>query len=493
MELKIKLLKWSAGLPVAMIDTKTAEKLGIHPKDRIFIKTVSKKSKEFSSIVDTVDGLIKRNELAISFELKEVLGIRNGEKVKVNLEEDPLSITFIRKKLDGKELSEREIKEIIRDIVDNSLSEAEVALFISAMYKKGTTMKETIYLIKAISQTGKKLHFREKYVVDKHSIGGIAGNRTTPIVVSICTSCGLTMPKSSSRAITSAAGTADVIESIAKVNFSVVDIKRIVRKTGGCLVWGGGLGVAPADDKIIQIEKQLGIDPEAQLLASIMAKKLSMGSKYILIDIPYGKTAKVDKKNGLKLKKKFEYLGKVFKKKIECVLTDGSQPMGSGVGPALELNDVLSVLTQETGRPLDLENKSVFLAGKLLEMTNQASKGKGIKMAQENLVSGKAYKKFVEIIRAQGGEVKKIPFAKYKKEIISNKNGKVKLIDNKKINMTARIAGCPADKRAGLLIDISVGDRVKKGKRILTIYSESKSRLNQALKYFRTEKPILLS
>lgn len=493
MELTIRLLKWSAGLPVAMMNSKTAEKLGVHPKDRIFIKTLSKGSKDFSSIVDTADGLIKKNEIAISFELKEVLGIRNGERVRVSLEQDPPSIVFIRKKLDGKSLSEKEIFEIINDIVENSLSEAEVALFISAMYRNGTTMKETISLIKAISSTGEKLKIKGKDIVDKHSIGGIAGNRTTPIIVAICTSLGLTMPKSSSRAITSAAGTADVIESIAKVDFSMKEIKKIVNKTGGCLVWGGGLGMVPADDKIIQVEKQLEIDPEAQLLASIMAKKLAMGSKYILIDIPYGKTAKVSKKEGLKLKKKFEYLGKVFNKKLECVLTDGSQPMGSGVGPVLELNDVISVLRQETGRPLDLEDKSLFLAGRLLEMTGKAKKGEGIKLARKSLVSGSAYKKFSEIIRAQKGKVRKISPAKLKKEIIAQKSGKVKLIDNKKINRTARIAGCPADKRAGLLIDVSVGNQIKKGERLLTIYSESKYRMAQALKYFRSEKPILLS
>ena len=289
---------------------------------------------------------------------------------------------------------------IISDIVTNSLSEAEIALFVSAMYKEGMNMKETIYLIKAILKSGKslKLKLKNKKIADKHSIGGIPGNRTTPLIVSICAASGLVIPKSSSRAITTAAGTADVVETIAKVEFSMKELEKIVKKVGACLIWGGSLEIVPADEKIISIEKMLNIDPEAQLLASIMSKKLALGAKYILIDIPYGKTAKVTKKKALDLKKKFEYLGKHFKKKLKVVLTKGGQPIGNGIGPVLEMKDILKILKHSEDRPLDLENKSVFLAGCLLEMTGKADKGKGIVLAKQILGSGKAFEKFKEII-----------------------------------------------------------------------------------------------
>jgi len=505
MELKIKLLKWSAGLPVAMLNKETAKKIGVHTKDRIFIKTLSSHPKKISTIIDTIENLVGKNEIVVSSELKKRMGLRIGQKVKVNLAPTPKSMIFIKKKLNKKPLSQREINEIIKDVVNNSLSETEIALFVSAMYKQGMNMRETIYLIDAILKSGNKLTLKHKFVADKHSIGGIPGNRTTPIIVSICAVAGLVMPKTSSRAITSAAGTADVIETIAEVEFSINELKKILKKTNACIVWGGALGMVPADSKIIQVEKVLKIDPEAQLLASIISKKLAVGSKYILIDIPYGKTAKVSKSKALDLKEKFEQLGRYFNKKLEVVLTDGSQPIGNGIGPALELLDVLKVLDPKEQSPKDLEKKSLFLAGKLLEMTGKAkrqkskilssskhgqTKGEGYKMAEEILLSGKAFEKFKQIIKVQKGSLKKIKLARFKKDILLKKQGKIFEIDNKKINSLARIAGCPVSKYSGLYIYFHVGDEVKKGEKLLTIYSASKSRLREAIKFYKNKKPI---
>ena len=298
------------------------------------------------------------------------------------------------------------------------------------------------------------------------------------------------MPKTSSRAITTSAGTADVIESIAKVDFNSKEIKKIISKTNGCLVWGGSLGLVPADSKIIQIEKQLKIDPESQLLASIMAKKIALGAKHIVIDIPFGKYAKVSKQKALLLKQKFEYLGKHFRKNLKVVLTDGSKPMGSGVGPVLELEDVILVLDPTKKGPQDLEEKSLMLAGILLEMTKKSKKGEGISFAREILNSGKAFEKFKQIINAQGGKVKIVSPGKFKKDILAKSNLRVKEINNKIINSLARVAGCPTDKRAGLKIYVSTKSLLKKGDRILTIYAQSKSRLNQAIQFYLKEKPI---
>ena len=162
--------------------------------------------------------------------------------------------------------------------------------------------------------------------------------------MSICATEGLIFPKTSSRAITTPSGTADCVETIARVEFSINELKKILKKTKACMVWGGALGMVPADSKIIQIEKMLEIDPESQLLASIMAKKLAMGAKYIVINIPYGKTAKVGKPKALRLKRKFEKLGKHFNKKIRCVLTKNNGPIVRGIGPSLEMRDVIKVL-----------------------------------------------------------------------------------------------------------------------------------------------------
>ena len=492
MKLKIKLMGWSAGVPVATLNIKTAEKLGVHTKDRILIKTISKKSKSLSATLDITNTGVKKDEIFVSSELEKILGLKIGQRVEVCLSPSIKSLFLIKKKLDGESLSFNEISEIIKDIVSNSLSEPEIALFVTAMYKNGMNFRETIYLIKSILKSGKTIKFKSKYVVDKHCIGGIPGNRTTPIVVSICAATGLIMPKSSSRAITSAAGTADVIETIAQIDFSMVDVKKIIQKTNACLVWGGALEMVPADSKIIKVEKMLKIDPKAQLLASIMSKKLALGSKYILIDIPYGKNAKVNKLKGLELKKDFEKLGKYFRKKIKVVLTRGDEPIGNGVGPVLEVIDVISVLDPNKKGPEDLEKKSLFLAGEIFEMTKKAKKGKGIIMAEEILNSGKAFEKFKEIIKAQKGDITKIKFAKFKKDIFAHKSGKIKEIHNKKINSLARVAGCPVDKSSGLFLYVHLNNQVKKGDKLLTLYSESESHFKEAIKYYKEKKPILI-
>ncbi len=490
MKLKVKFLKWSAGTPTAMLNKKTADKIGIHSKDRISIRTYSRYPKEMSNLIDTVEGIVRPGEIAVSSEIRKKMKLRKGQPVDVNLSTIPQSTFYIKDKLDGKKLSSDQIKEIVKDIVNNSLSQAELSLFISSMYTSGMDFKETIALIEAILASGNLLKLGKKVVVDKHSVGGVPGNRTTPIIVSICAAAGLTMPKTSSRSITSAAGTADVIEAIARVDFSIEELKKIIKKTNACIVWGGELGMVPADSKILATEKMLKIDPEAQLLASIMSKKLAVGSDYILIDIPYGKRAKVSKKRALNLKKKFEKLGKHFKKELKVVLTNGNQPIGNGIGPILELMDILKILNPEEEGPKDLEEKSLYLAGELLEMTDKAKRGKGFEVAKKIITSGEALRKFEQIIKAQEGDFKKIKFAEFKKDIVSKKSGKIKDIHNKKINAIARFAGCPIDKASGLYIYHHLNDRVKKGEILMTIYAESKTRLNSAVNFFHKSKPI---
>lgn len=490
MELKVRVLKWSAGIPVAMLDKKTAKTMGMHENDRVSIEKFSKNNGEFSTIVDIVENIVKENEIGISSEIKGLFNLKSGQKVDVNIATSPRSLFYIKKKMDKKRLSKQEIKEIIKDIVDNSLSDPEVALFVSGMYENKMDFKETIDLIEAFIESGEKLSFPGKYVVDKHCIGGIPGNRTTPLVVSICAAAGLTFPKSSSKAITSAAGTADVIGAIAEVEFSVKEIKRIVKKTGACMVWGGSFELVPADSKILRMEKILKIDPRAQLLASIVSKKIASGSKYVLIDIPYGKNAKVNHKEALKLKKDFERLGRHFDLNFKCVLTKGDEPIGNGIGPILELIDVIKVLNPSEEGPKDLKKKSLFLSGQILEMTGKAKKGEGIKKAEEILNSGKAFEKFIDIIKAQRGSIKHLDTGKYIHEIRAKSSGVIKEINNITTNLLGRVVGCPVDVASGLYLHVHVGDKVKKGDKLITLYAESKPRLKEAIKYYKREKPI---
>lgn len=491
MKLKSKFTEWDAGVPVAILSKKMASVIGVKPQDMITVKTVGKRPKKITAIVDLLAGNINQTTVILSTEIKSKLGLRKGQIVDVDSAPTPQSLNFIKMKLDNKRLSKEQIDQIISDVVGDRLSNAEIALFVAAMYERGMDMKETIYLIDAILHNGNRLKVKDKFIVDKHCIGGVAGNRTTPLVVSICAAAGLTFPKTSSRAITSAAGTADTMETVAKVDFSIQELRKILRKTNAFIVWGGAIGVVPADSKIIKVEKTFDMDPEAQLLASILAKKFAVGSKYILIDIPYGKSAKVaSRKKAEELKRKFDRIGKYFHKKMDVVLTDGSQPIGNGIGPCLEMRDVIKILNPEQRGPEDLEKKGLFLAGQILEMVGKAKKGKGPELAEKILRSGKAFEKFKQIVKAQQGNLDRLRYSKFKKDILAKHSGKISEIDNKKINRLGRTAGSPIDKAAGLYLYHHVGDKVQRDEKLITIYSETKDRLTDAIKFYNRTNPI---
>jgi len=500
MLLKVKSLGLCAGRPIAILHSETAKALNVHVDERVKIR---KKKKSIVAIVDIATGMLGTEEIILSEEIMNFLGLEKHDTVDVGIATEPRSIAYIREKIKGLPLSNKKIRAIITDIVFNRLTESEIAYFVAAVYIHRMNMKEIESLIKAIVDTGKKLQLKKKIIADKHGIGGIAGNRTTPIVVSIAAAAGLAIPKTSSRAITSAAGTADVIETIAKVEFSVQKIKQIITKAQGCMVWGGALGLAPADDKIIQVERLLRLDPESQLIASILSKKVSVGATHVVLDIPCGKGVKFTKTEAEKLAKKFLILGKKFKIKIKPVITDGSQPIGRGVGPVLEMRDVLSVLRQEPNRPLDLEKKALLLVSLLLELTGKAKKGKGMEIATKLLRNGTAYKKFLQIIALQQEQKinekeleqlleKRLGLAKFNKTITAQRSGKIKEIDNKKINILARAAGAPAAKTAGLYLWHHCNEHVKKGEKLITIYAESQERLKNALELYKSLQPISL-
>jgi AMP phosphorylase len=488
MKFKVKKLNFLTGKPVCLIHESTAMSMSLHVGKRV---SISKRKKRIVSVVDTTSKNLGSNEIAVSEEIIKHLHLKIGENVEVDLAERPHSISLINKKLNGERLRKEEIQEIIEDIADNSLTEVEVAFFVAAVYSRGMNLEETRALTNSMVESGNQMRLKGK-IVDKHCIGGVAGNRTTPIIVSICAAAGLKMPKTSSRAITSAAGTADVIETITRIEFPIKEIKKIVNRTNACFVWGGALGLAPVDDKIIKIETVVYLDSTAQLLASILSKKISVGSRYILIDIPHGKSAKVSKIEAEKLKKNFLTLAKSFRLKIRVILTKGSEPIGRGIGPYFEINDVIKVL-ERRDPPRDLEEKSLILAGELLELSGKARKSKGIVIAREILDSGKAFEKFKEIVNAQGGDIKNLEKLKpkFSYDVLSSRNCKLKHIDNKLINKLARAAGCPEDHAAGIYLHKKKGESVKKREKILTIYSVSKEKMKHARRFYNKNRDII--
>ncbi len=443
--------------------------------------------------VNVSNGFVKPGDVGISKEVCKEFGLHDGDVVEVLHMERPASIASIQKKLKGETLQPREISLIVNEIMDGKLSEIETTAWISAAYMKGLSDEEIVALTHATVDSGETLDLGKRHIVDKHCIGGVAGNRTTMILVPIIACTPLFIPKTSSRSITSPSGTADTFEVLTNVNIEIDELRSIVRKAHGAIVWGGGMNLAPIDDRLIKIRHPLSLDPEGMLLASILGKKKCVGAQDVIIDIPVGRGAKIPYvERAQQLGDHFIKIAKNIGMNVEVLITDGAEPVGNGIGPALECLDVLEVL--EGKGPVDLRHKSVFMAGKLLELAGICTKGKGYGIAGDILKSGKALKKMREIIELQGGNPRvrqdDIPVGRHSFNVKSERDGRIFHIDNKIISTIARIAGSPRDRGAGVRIHKIRGDAVVKGETLLTIYAESKSKLDFAIKAVEDTEPI---
>ena len=410
-----------------------------------------------------------------------------------------LALKAIQKKLVGKKLSYKEIFAIMDEIANDRLGDVLTTYFAASGYSKGFSYDEIYYLTKAMIETGEKLEFKG-IVADKHSIGGLPGTRATMIIVPIVASAGFLIPKSSSRAITTPAGTADSMECLASVTFDEKDIYKIVEETNACLVWGGSFKIAPADDEIIHVEEPLALESFDKILVSVMAKKIAFGSNHVVIDIPYGLTMKVHhREDGENLARKFKYIANKFNIKLEVILSHAYEPAGNGIGPLLEAADALKVLEQDPTRPMQLEKKSLKLAGSLLSLCLESASEKikeeakkfetPEKWAEDILTTGVAHKKMMEIIDAQKGDATitsdKLKPGSKSKEVKSDKSGVVKKVNNRNVSLIAKILGAPTDAKAGLFLRKRVDDEVKNGEVMFDMYAQKENNLEEAIDTFR--------
>nr|WP_244597949.1 thymidine phosphorylase family protein [Afipia felis] len=394
----------------------------------------------------------------------------------------PKSLDFVRSKIQGDVLNPAEIKTIVDDLINHRYSELEIAAFLVATARLMTS-EEMLSLTSSMAVAGTQLRWQQPMIVDKHCIGGIPGNRTSMIVVPIVAAHGLTMPKTSSRAITSPAGTADTMEVLAKVDINPDRMKQVVETCGGCLVWGGHVNLSPADDILISVERVLGLDTIEQMVASIMSKKIAAGVTHLLVDIPIGSSSKVrTPAEALRLRKLFELVGDHFGIAVEVVTTEGRQPIGCGVGPFLEAKDVMAVLENRPDAPQDLREKSLNLAAHLLEYDPALRGGTGYARALELLESGAALQKLQSIIAAQGEPPHPVNLGQLRRDIVASKDGIINGIDCLRINRIARIAGAPIDKGAGIQIFRKIGDRVAKGDPLYRIFASEASGYDLAVR-----------
>jgi thymidine phosphorylase len=458
-----------------------AGNLGVNPLDRVRVfgtSLVTGQTREVIGILNFCrDSLIGMEEIGLSEDAYRDLGLPEGSEVHATIAPAPRSVDLVRAKLQGQRLDRSSFDAILTDVVQHRYSKVELSMFVLACALKTLDLGELVDYTQAMIAAGTRLDFGNGPIADKHCVGGVPGNRTTMIVVPILASLGVTMPKTSSRAITSPAGTADTMGTLAEVALPPQRLKEVVKETGACIAWGGALELAPADDILITVERPMEIDTEAQMVASILAKKKTVGATHVLIDIPVGTTAKVRSvAAAAQLGNLFRAVAGHIDLQVEVVVTEARGPIGWGIGPRLEALDVLAVLNGEPTAPLDLREKSLYLAARILESMSAVTPNGGYRAAQQALDSGAAARAFARIRHGQG--VRDLPGeAPYRQIIPSPADGRIREIDCWEIARVAKRAGAPANVSAGVRLCKTVGDVVTRGEPLFEIHAQSEAQL----------------
>ncbi len=468
-------------------DAVSASHLGFRPLDRVRVveaNTAGTPAREITGVLNFCrDALVGPGEIGLSGVAARDLGLPEGTLVRATLSPAPPSVDLVRGKLHGHRLDQTAFEAILTDVSHHRYSKVELSMFVLGCALVPLDRDELIAYTRAMIATGSSLTLGPAPIADKHCIGGVPGNRTTLIVVPILTALGLTVPKTSSRAITSPAGTADTMEMLAEVALPPERLAEVIRTARGCIAWGGALDLAPADDILITVERPMELDTEVQMVASILAKKKTVGATHVLIDIPVGPTAKVRTAGAAtRLAELFRVVADAVGLRLDVIVTEARGPIGWGIGPRLEALDVLAVLRGEPSAPADLREKSLYLAARLLEMTGAAAPAGGYRAAQQALDSGAARQAFERIVAAQGARPLPPPAALHD-VVTANADGRVREIDCWRMARVAKCAGAPAHPAAGVRLLRTVGDVVARGEPLFEIHAQSETHLGFARAY----------
>lgn len=462
---------------------------GFTAQSKVHVKVDGRSAVATVNVVNT--DFLSHQEAGLSESAWKVLRPQPGEKAYFSHAKPVESMSFVRGKLFGHPFSPDTAQDIIEDIKEGRYSDIELAAYVASCAGNNLSIDETIAITHAMVGSGQRFDWGMPLVMDKHCVGGLPGNRTTPLVVAIATACGLVMPKTSSRAITSPAGTADTMETLAPVDLSFEHMRRVVQQEGGCVVWGGAVSLSPTDDIIIRVERALDLDSEGQLVASVISKKVAAGSTHVLIDVPIGATAKVrNREYADRLRDLLIGTGRALGLNVRVLYTDGSQPIGRGIGPALEARDLLSVFQNDPHCPKDLRDRALHVAGTVLEMGGAAPEGQGYALADNTLKSGKAWAKFQAICEAQGG-LRTPPTASFTHTLTAPGPGIIGSINTRGVARLAKLAGAPASPAAGVYLYHRLGDRVHAGDPLVTVHAEAQGELEYALDFYRAHADMI--
>jgi thymidine phosphorylase len=450
---------------------------------------------ERASIIATLnvvrDSFVSPTEAGLSEAAWQLLDATPGQIACLSHPSPVESLGAVRAKIFGHAFQDEQLLRILQDMEAGRYTDIELSAFLTACAAAGMSLDEIVGLTRGMVQVGQCVTWDRAVVADKHGVGGLPGNRTTPIVVSIVAAAGVCIPKTSSRAITSPAGTADAMETLTRVDLDLKAMRRVVEREGGCVVWGGAIDLSPVDDLLIRVERALDLDSDAQLVASVLSKKVAAGSTHVVIDIPVGPTAKIRTTDAAQtLARLLERVGHDVGLVLRPVVTDGSQPIGRGIGPALEARDVVAVVRGDRDAPADLTERAILLAGELLELAGACATGDGALQARALLADGRAWRKLQAICEAQGG-MRTPPTSPQQFEVAAPARGRIIGFDCRRLARAAKLAGAPADQAAGIDLHVRLGQDVEAGQPLFTLHAESPGELAYAREYLATRADIV--
>jgi thymidine phosphorylase len=282
------------------------------------------------------------------------------------------------------------------------------------------------------------------------------------------------------------------MECAARVDLTREDVTRVVLEQGGCIAWNGRLNHSMLDDIVNAVTLPLGLDTNRWSVASIMSKKYSAGSTHVVIDIPIGPTAKVRSTAAANaLESMLCTVGTAIGLSVRILRTDGTQPVGRGIGPALEARDVLRVLRCQADAPGDLRERSLDLAGVVLEIGGAAAAGAGRVLAENALDSGRALSKFEAICAAQGG-MREPAIAPLMHVVGATRRGRISGIDNRRLARLAKLAGAPRAASAGIELHARLGASVQRNDPLITIHAETPGELDYARGYLAANPQVIV-
>jgi pyrimidine-nucleoside phosphorylase len=407
-------------------------------------------------------------------------------------------VEIIRKKRQGEVLTSKEINFMINNFSNNKIPDYQFSAFLMAIFFRGMTTKETSFLTEAMLHSGKMINLKEinGYKIDKHSTGGV-GDKTSLILAPIAAAAGVYVPMISGRGLGHTGGTLDKLESIPgfRTDLSLKKFKSVLKKTGAALI-GQTKEIAPADKVIYSLRDVTAtIESVPLITASIMSKKLAEGINGLVLDIKTGSGAFMKSgKEAIKLTESLVNTAKAFNINAAAFITDMNQPLGTHVGNWIEVVECIKILRGEVKN--DVYDLSTKLAGAMIYLAGKSkSIDSGTDYAKEIIANGKAYEKFIEMVRAQGGNTsfihnpEKYPKSKYSDKFIAYKSGYINKIDTYEIGMASVELGAgrkskedKIDHKAGIIFNFRTGEKVRKGDIIAHLYADSKDKIKQAKK-----------